>query len=102
MPSPFSWRNDMQAALNGVNFRPSEIRDIVKALNPGDELTLERDAENAYDSNAIKVLSEEGAFLGFVEKDVAAELAPKLDAGETFTVTVDSFQSTIKPILNIE
>jgi hypothetical protein len=89
------------AALNGVNFRPAETKEIVRALEIDDELRLERDPENSYDANAIKVLNDDGEFLGFVEKDVAAEIADRLDNGDECTCVVVGFLSDIKPQLEI-
>ena len=91
------------AALNGVNFRTKEVKALVRDMLIGDEVTLVRDAENVYDSNAIKVNSVDGTHLGFVEKEIAAEIAPLLDAGaEVKEAKVASFLSEIKPHLRIE
>jgi hypothetical protein len=52
------------------------------AVAPGRPLTLRRDPGNEYDPNAIAVHAEGGvAQLGWVPREVAAELAPALDAG---------------------
>ena len=88
------------ASLNGVQFRDASVKEVVRELNVDDELTLERDPENAYDTNAIKVL-QDSIFLGFVEKDVAAEIADRLDNGDEYTCTVVGFLSDIKPQLEI-
>lgn len=94
--------------LMGVNFRGAEIRELVKTLPIGTTFTLERDPENQYDANAIKVLYEGietgGApeFVGFVAKEVAEELAPLLDSGYTATATIIDFLGDIKPHLEIE
>jgi len=48
---------------------------------PGRPLTLRRDAGNEHDANAVAVHVGEGAQLGWVPREVAAELAPELDAG---------------------
>jgi hypothetical protein len=55
---------------------------------PGAPLALVRDPENAFDANAIAVESATGARLGFVGRELAAELAPRLDAGEPFSALV--------------
>jgi len=52
------------------------------AVAPGRPLTLRRDPGNEHDPNAIAVHAEGGvAQLGWVPREVAAELAPALDAG---------------------
>jgi hypothetical protein len=52
------------------------------AVEPGCPLTLRRDAANPHDPNAIAVDSPDREQLGWVPRDVAAEIAPRLDAGE--------------------
>ena len=58
-----------------------------KAVAPGSPLELRRDPENEHDPNAIAVCTPEGQ-LGFVPRDLAALLAPSLDAGEQWTALV--------------
>jgi hypothetical protein len=51
-------------------------------------LRLRRDRENAYDANAIAVETADGEVLGFVPRELAAEIAPSLDRGEPWTALV--------------
>lgn len=93
-------------ALMGVNFRPAEVREIVKSgAIEQMPLHLERDPHNEYDANAIKVIAsdtEEDHFVGFVAKEVAEEIAPLLDQGyETTRVEVVGWLATNKPQLEI-
>lgn len=67
--------------LAGAKFRGVAVQAEVLALTPESKLSVEREPSNVYDSNAIKVLAE-GVFLGYVPKNIAAEVAPMLDAGE--------------------
>lgn len=53
--------------------------------HPGSPLGLRRDPGNEHDANAIAVHGADGAMLGFVPREVAAELAPRLDAGEAWS-----------------
>jgi hypothetical protein len=55
---------------------------------PGSPLVLRRDAGNEHDANAIAVATAAGALLGFVPRELAAELAPSLDAGEPWSAVV--------------
>jgi HIRAN domain len=57
-------------------------------VGPGAVLTLRRDPDNAHDPSAIAVLSPAGEQVGWVPRDVAAELAPSLDAGEPWSAVV--------------
>jgi len=55
------------------------------AVSPGAALLLRRDPGNEHDPNAIAVLTAAGAQAGWVPREVAAELAPALDAGERWS-----------------
>lgn len=89
------------ATLAGAQFRPKETKDLIKMLSVGDELKLQRDPENQYDSNAIKIFDEDNNWLGFVSKEEAADIAPLLDNGDEATCVVDCFLDTLKPQLKI-
>jgi hypothetical protein len=58
-----------------------------EALAPGHPLELRRDRGNEHDANAIAVYAG-GAHAGFVPREVAAEIAPALDAGEPWSAVV--------------
>lgn len=102
------------SALMGVNFRPANVRELVKDTDAFEQfpLRLEREPDNPYDSNAIRVLAETGSatlgdgdeweFVGFVQKDIAEELAPLLDLGYEASVKVIGWLATNKPHLEIE
>ena len=51
---------------------------------PGRPLELRRDPGNEHDPNAIMVLAG-GELIGFVPRELAAELAPELDAGRPWS-----------------
>ena len=54
---------------------------IARYASEGDTVFLQRDRENAYDINAIRVLLGSGHEIGFVPREYAADLAPTLDSG---------------------
>ena len=58
------------------------------AAAPGAPLVLRRDPGNAFDPNAIAVDTAGGAQAGWVPRELAAELAPRLDAGEPWSALV--------------
>ena len=59
------------------------------AVAPGRPLELRRDPDNLHDPNAIQVLpSDGGAQLGWVPRELAAELAPDFDAGRPWSAVV--------------
>ena len=55
---------------------------------PGRPLELRRDPGNPHDPNAIAVHLPGGAQLGWVPRELAAELAPALDAGEPHAAVI--------------
>jgi hypothetical protein len=52
---------------------------------PGSALLLRRDPANAYDPNAVAVLTAAGEQLGFVPRELAVGLAAELDAGAAWS-----------------
>jgi HIRAN domain len=56
------------------------------AIEPGAPLELRRDPGNEHDPNAIQVLA--GEQVGWVPRELAEELAPRLDAGEPWSAVV--------------
>ena len=89
---------EFTAYLRGVSFRPIEAKTIVNDLVAGSVLLLEREPGNQYDPNAVMVLEPESrTHLGYVAKEIAVELAPLMDEGNSFSCVVDSnmMKSTI-------
>lgn len=61
--------------LMGTKFRPSEAREVAKALAPHENVTLVPERDNQYDPHAIKIEAR-GQFIGYVQRDMAAVLYP--------------------------
>jgi hypothetical protein len=61
----------------GVSF--ADRQTIIAHLRVGDEISLVREPTNLYDPNAIKVVRGDGQQFGFVNRALAAMLAPILD-----------------------
>ncbi len=58
------------------------------AAAPGRALDLRRDAANVHDANAVAVATGDGELLGYVPRELAAELAPAIDAGRDWAAVV--------------
>ncbi|MEY2534730.1 MAG: hypothetical protein QOF29_2640 [bacterium] len=72
------------ATVAGARFNAEALAS--DAVSPGRELALRRDRGNEHDGNAIAVDHGDGAAqLGWVPRELAAELAPELDAGATWS-----------------
>ena len=74
------------SGVAGTQFRPGALDS--DALAPGGALTLRREPANQHDANAIAVDTPDGAQLGWVPRELAAELAPDLDAGRPWSAIV--------------
>lgn len=56
-------------------------QELIAECYEGEELFLEREPDNEHDPNAISVWNEYGEQLGYINKSLASELAPKMDKG---------------------
>lgn len=84
--------------LRGTFFRTPSERGFADAMSEGLTFTLLREPTNEYDSNAIKVIFTDpddptfSLHLGYVAREVAAWIAPELDAGEPSTCVLSSIE----------
>lgn len=65
-------------------------QDVFKRLEKNDPLLLEREADNEYDSNAIKVLTTNGEKLGYIPKKDNSIFTRLMDAGKILHARVYS------------
>ena len=72
--------------LAGVTFEGRQ--EAVARLEPGALLRLERQPANEHDHNAIALFDAVGEQVGFFNRRLAAALAPVIDGGAAFEVTV--------------
>lgn len=69
----------------GVTFEGRQ--DLIARLDEGSELSLVRDDHNQYDPNAISVIADEyGRSIGFINKEIAARISPRIDEGQDYGV----------------
>jgi hypothetical protein len=73
------------AGVAGSRFQSDAL--AADAAAPGRPLELRRDPENEHDTNAIAVLAG-GAQVGWVPRELAAEIAPQLDRGAPWSAIV--------------
>ena len=78
MPNLPSFEN---VAVVGMHFRGEHAKKFAAELQPGDTLLLEREPDNPYDQNAIKVLvpADEPWHLGYINRTDAAWISPYLE-----------------------
>jgi hypothetical protein len=73
------------AGVAGARFQSAALE--TDAAAPGRPLELRRDAENEHDPNAVAVLAG-GEQVGWLPRELAAEIAPQLDRGSPWSAVV--------------
>ena len=78
----------------GVTFegRQRYIRNMLR--NNSTKITLRRDRNNPYDSNAVAVINEYGEQIGFLSRQVASSVAPRMDMGIRYQAMVSAINAT--------
>lgn len=77
--------NVIKSKIRGTTFRDFDWA----VIEDGDTLVLEQETGNVYDVNAIKAIHAAAGFVGYIGKDLAAQLAPTIDGGATATAIVE-------------
>ena len=84
----------MRTKVVGVTFSNedgSSRTRIIAGMTESDKVCIERDPFNQYDANAVKVCvlkNGEKKQIGFLAKEIAAEVSPKLRKNATFNVSI--------------
>ena len=64
-------------------------QEVVARLSEGERVSLIRDPDNPFDTNAVKVVRWDRQQIGFLDREMARIMAPKMDRyGGTFIATV--------------
>jgi hypothetical protein len=85
----------VEAKVAGVTFENRQA--IVALLTDGERVSLIRDPENLFDPNAVKIIRWDRQQIGFLDRELAKIMAPKMDRyGGSFKATVYR-QSKSKP-----
>lgn len=82
---------NLTVRATGVTFAPGYPRNLAD-LSPRCErgpvpAELFRDLDNGYDANAVSIRVQ-GSHVGWVPKELAATIAPEIDAGQTWGVEI--------------
>ena len=70
-------QKDFITKLVGVTF--DNRQENIKKIRAGETILLIREPNNPYDENAIAVSTRSGLSLGHIKRELAYELAPRLD-----------------------
>lgn len=85
-----------EARCVGMHFRGARAQALAGALTSGSAMRLEREPENEYDPNAIKVLYSslggELEHIGYIQRDIASFVAPWMDDGVEYSVKFLEYQ----------
>lgn len=81
----------LNTKIRGVTFKNSDgtsRQQIISRLKDTTPINLVRDYGNRHDRNAIKVINDKGEQLGWVAKEIARDLASKMDAGKQHSASI--------------
>lgn len=83
LTTPYVYR---KVKLAGVTYENRQS--LIARMSTDEELYLQRDWNNRYDRNAIGIFNRRNQSIGWVPKDVAADLAQTMDSGTEFSVKI--------------
>lgn len=66
-----------ETKISGVTF--NNRQHIIRALKVDDAVILRRNPSNAFDRNAVEVWSLTSGMIGYIPKDLAAQIASRMD-----------------------
>lgn len=78
----------IRSVVRGTRYRGVAACRVFAAMGRAAPLLLSRDRANRHDPSAVRVLSMTGVWLGYVAREDAAVVAPRLDAGEIWLCRV--------------
>lgn len=77
----------------GINY--DNRREAFEKLKVDEKIFLVREPDNKFDKNAIKVINNSNEMLGYVVRNKANEIAPRLDNGEKCNSVVTEIEDDI-------
>jgi hypothetical protein len=90
------------AGVSYCNNDGTSRQTIVRRCREGESLLLQREPNNPFDANAVRVLRQSGEQVGYLPAHVVGTgIASDLDEGRTFRVVVDAITGRDKETLGI-
>lgn len=87
IPSVFLYETKV-VGVSMENEDGSSRQEIIRMeVEENDKLKLESEPTNGYDPNAVKVLSQYGNQIGYLNKEIAEKVKPALEHGTDIRVT---------------
>jgi hypothetical protein len=91
-------RDSVAADVRGLIYEDRAA--ALSGLTVGDAVALEREPDNPYDPNAIRVRRDDGRDLGYVAREAARGIAGRLDDGEGVSARVTDVDA-VRPSLRL-
>jgi hypothetical protein len=79
--------------VSNINADGTSRQAVITKCHPREILRLKHDKENAFDPNAVAVLRSTGEQLGYLDADLAAEVAPRMDDGRQYIPVIKAIRS---------
>ena len=89
---PLTPREVFVSGVNRVGVCGEHRQSLIAKLRKGEPIFLVRQPNNEYDSNAVILYAANGKDIGFLPRELAKEIAPRLDKGSPVTATVSSVE----------
>jgi hypothetical protein len=89
---PLMPREVNAAGINHVGMCGVHRQKLIAKLRGGQIIHLVRMPDHPDDANAVALFSEDGKDIGFLTREIAEEIAPRLDAGSPVTATVGAVE----------
>ncbi len=86
--------NKINTKIAGISFEGRQR--TVDLLELNEELILEREKDNMYDKNAIKILNKKRIIIGYINKVLAGDMAKAIDDGAEYSCRVTQITGSIQ------
>jgi hypothetical protein len=89
---PLIPRQVFVAGINHVGICDEPRQKIIATLHHDEPIYLVRMPNNPHDPNAVALFRGNGEDIGYLTRELAAEIAPRLDQGSPVTATVEAVE----------
>ena len=89
---PLTPRMCAVAGINKANESGIHRQNTIARCKAGEPILLVREPDNRYDGNAVALYRENGEQIGYLPREWAEEMAPRLDRGSPVTATITAIE----------
>ncbi len=90
---PLTSQESFVSGLNQIGRCGTHRQKIIAKCRRGEPIFLVRQPDNPYDSNAVILYRQDGTDIGYLPKEKAVEIAPRLDQGSPVTAVYSSTET---------